>query len=268
MNAALAYQRINVPQARELLKRSDLLLLDSRDPQAYAKAHIDNAQPLNSRTMDGLIFNAPKQQPVLIYCYHGHSSQVHAQTFIDFGFREVYSLDGGYEAWHNAQSIAAVVDQAVTHSQSLLQRWLGEQGFADCKPNTVIANHTTPLMKACRIGDKDIVLELLRLGVPLNVRNADGNNALWHACIQGDLDILQLLIDTGIDLDNQNTIGVTCVMFAALTGKASVLRTLLKAGAATHLRAHDGMGALDIVSTPACGDLLRYADELFTQVAS
>ena len=41
----------------------------------------------------------PKDAPVLIYCYHGNASQEFAQIFSDFRFREVYSLDGGYEAW-------------------------------------------------------------------------------------------------------------------------------------------------------------------------
>ena len=36
---------------------------------------------------------------LLIYCYHGHTSQHLAEFFSDFGFKDVYSLEGGYEAW-------------------------------------------------------------------------------------------------------------------------------------------------------------------------
>ncbi|HET9930917.1 MAG TPA: nitrogen fixation protein NifZ, partial [Polyangiaceae bacterium] len=35
---------------------------------------------------------------VVIYCYHGHMSQEYAAQFGAFGFSEVYSVDGGFEA--------------------------------------------------------------------------------------------------------------------------------------------------------------------------
>jgi thiosulfate sulfurtransferase len=35
----------------------------------------------------------------LVYCYHGHSSQSAAEHFVENGFANVYSLDGGYTAW-------------------------------------------------------------------------------------------------------------------------------------------------------------------------
>ncbi len=33
-------------------------------------------------------------------CYHGISSQGAAQYLINQGFDAVYSVDGGFEAWH------------------------------------------------------------------------------------------------------------------------------------------------------------------------
>lgn len=41
-------------------------------------------------------------QPVLVMCYHGISSQGAAQYLVNQGFEEVYSVDGGFEAWHRA----------------------------------------------------------------------------------------------------------------------------------------------------------------------
>jgi len=40
-----------------------------------------------------------KSDPVLIYCYHGNSSQPAANFFIQQGFKNVYSMDGGYNDW-------------------------------------------------------------------------------------------------------------------------------------------------------------------------
>ena len=39
-----------------------------------------------------------KDAPVLVYCYHGNSSQEYAQMLADFRFNQVYSVDGGFAA--------------------------------------------------------------------------------------------------------------------------------------------------------------------------
>ncbi len=41
-------------------------------------------------------------QSVLVMCYLGISSQGAAQYLVNQGFEEVYSVDGGFEAWHRA----------------------------------------------------------------------------------------------------------------------------------------------------------------------
>ena len=41
-------------------------------------------------------------QPVLVLCYHGNSSKGAAQYLINQGFDQVYSVDGGFDAWRTA----------------------------------------------------------------------------------------------------------------------------------------------------------------------
>jgi rhodanese-related sulfurtransferase len=101
-----AYLRIGVDSARSLLARGGVLLLDVRDPQSFAAEHIDSAVHVTGATLDRFILQTPKDTPVLIYCYHGNASRSYAQIFIDFGFREVYSLDEGYEGWRTAQAMS------------------------------------------------------------------------------------------------------------------------------------------------------------------
>ena len=43
------------------------------------------------------------EQPILVMCYHGISSQGAAQYLVNQGFEQVYSVDGGFEAWHRAE---------------------------------------------------------------------------------------------------------------------------------------------------------------------
>lgn len=96
------FQRIDVAAAKALLARNDVLLLDVRDAHSFATAHIDSARHVGREDLDRLLVGASRDKPVLIYCYHGNASQTYAQMFADFGFRETYSLDGGYEGWRMA----------------------------------------------------------------------------------------------------------------------------------------------------------------------
>lgn len=73
-------------------------LFDTRDLASYARAHLPTAQTLLEREVGSWLGRLPRSQPVIIYCYHGFSSQTFAKTFADFGFAEVYSVDGGFDA--------------------------------------------------------------------------------------------------------------------------------------------------------------------------
>jgi thiosulfate sulfurtransferase len=42
------------------------------------------------------------EQPVLVICYHGISSQGAAQYLVNQGFEQVYSVVGGFDEWKRA----------------------------------------------------------------------------------------------------------------------------------------------------------------------
>ena len=99
MRQRIPFQRIDVLEAGSLLERDDVYVLDVRDRVAFSQGHIAEAHNITFSTLSDVIDNAPRDMAILIYCYHGHASQEFAQALSDFGFREVYSLDGGFEAW-------------------------------------------------------------------------------------------------------------------------------------------------------------------------
>jgi rhodanese-related sulfurtransferase len=198
------FQRIGVEEAEGVARRNGVLVLDSRDAESYRRAHIGGAQQVSTRNLSDFIDGTDRTRPILIYCYHGKASQEYARIFADFGFAEVYSLDGGYEAWASRPRIndKATLDET-------LQQWLVEQGFPPDDVNAVIANGTTPLMKASHIGQGAVVCALAAAGAQLEARNADGNNALWLACVGGHLDVIDILVELGIELNNRNDNGAT-----------------------------------------------------------
>jgi thiosulfate/3-mercaptopyruvate sulfurtransferase len=99
MRPRTPFGRIDTRTAEALFSRSDLVVLDARDAGSFEQSHIDGARRVSSANLATVINATAKTRPILIYCYHGNACQELAQTFSDFGFTEVYSLDGGYQAW-------------------------------------------------------------------------------------------------------------------------------------------------------------------------
>ena len=96
---AVPFRRIGFDNACDLLDKDDILLLDVRDAASFARGHIDRAENASPTNLGRFLTETPKHKPILIYCYHGNSSQAYAKAFAESGFGEVYSLDGGYEGW-------------------------------------------------------------------------------------------------------------------------------------------------------------------------
>ena len=248
--------RLDAAEAAKLIAREPALrLLDARDEDVFKRGHIGEATRLHGRNLDAVISGTSKQQPVLIYCYHGNASQQYARMFADFGFPRVYDLIGGYLAWqeHLARQ------KPPPAPSSALDAWLVAQGFPRGGIEAMIANATTPLMQAARRGEVDIARELIAVGATLDALNRDGNNALWLACFNGNPEIIDLLIEAGMDLNHQNDNGATCLMYAASAGKSEVVARLLAAGADTAPRSLDDFTALDMAADLECLRLLRAA---------
>ncbi|MBS0351720.1 MAG: thiosulfate sulfurtransferase GlpE [Proteobacteria bacterium] len=86
-------------EAAQLIGSGNLVIIDVRDHESFEKGHIEGAIQLSVADMKIFCQKTAKTQPVLIYCYHGISSQAVAQHLQDQGFGAVYSLIGGYEKW-------------------------------------------------------------------------------------------------------------------------------------------------------------------------
>ena len=98
MRPRMPFRCVDVAEFDELRRRG-ALVLDARDAKAFAASRIGDAAPLSSATLSTLIARTPRSRPIAIYCYHGNASREYAAIFADFGFADVVSLDGGYEAW-------------------------------------------------------------------------------------------------------------------------------------------------------------------------
>jgi thiosulfate sulfurtransferase len=92
------FKRIAATEAQHL-REQGAAVVDIRDPESFARAHISNSQHLDNHSLPDFIRAADLDQPLLVVCYHGNSSQSAAAYLASQGFADVYSLDGGIEAW-------------------------------------------------------------------------------------------------------------------------------------------------------------------------
>lgn len=246
------FSRLSAAEAEALLKRPQLRVLDVRDANAFACEHIAGAVHFDGAKLDQAVRSKTKDEPMLVYCYHGHASQTYAQTLADFGYREVYDLIGGYEAWRSHLAASAQLSAP-------LAAWLSARGFPSGDLAATIENRHTALMRACQLGELAFAGELMRSGAPLQATNSDGNNALWLACYSGHVELIDLLIASGIEIDRQNDNGATCLMYAASCGKTEVVMRLLAGGASLDLTSLDDFSALDMAANIECLQLLSNA---------
>lgn len=94
------YSCISVAQAAELIEQG-AAVADIRDPQSYQNGHMPTAVNLSNDNLPQFITDADLDQPLIVCCYHGISSQSAAAYLVQQGFDTVYSMDGGFEQWHN-----------------------------------------------------------------------------------------------------------------------------------------------------------------------
>ena len=96
------FQRISLAIAADLLQQDKVRLVDIRDAASFRAGHAPGAFHLTNDTLVSFMQQTDFETPVLVMCYHGHSSQGAAQYLVNQGFTEVYSVDGGFEGWRLA----------------------------------------------------------------------------------------------------------------------------------------------------------------------
>lgn len=99
------WRHIDITTAAAMLAEHTAALVDIRDPQAFAAGHIPGAQHLTNQNVAAFLAQGDRQRPLIVCCYHGHSSRDAAEFLAEQGFAEVYSLDGGFEAWRLQQPV-------------------------------------------------------------------------------------------------------------------------------------------------------------------
>ena len=90
------FKIITISDAKDLMKDDNLILLDIRDKESFTNSHIPNAINLSNDNIEEVLKNINYEENILVYCYKGISSQNVAQHFCNLGYKNIFSLEGGF----------------------------------------------------------------------------------------------------------------------------------------------------------------------------
>ena len=98
-NSAMNFKHMQISQLHQALPEKTYVVVDIRDPSSFKSGHIPDSIHLTNETLTDFMRDADLDAPIVVCCYHGHSSQQAAQFLISQDFTNVYSLDGGFTQW-------------------------------------------------------------------------------------------------------------------------------------------------------------------------
>ena len=93
------FTRISVADANALIEKGPVTIADIRDEASFKSGHMTDAQHLDNTNTQNFIDKSDLDQPLIVVCYRGNSSQPASVFLADRGFDDVYSLDGGFNEW-------------------------------------------------------------------------------------------------------------------------------------------------------------------------
>lgn len=96
-------QTINATQGRSM-QAQGALLLDVREPEEYAQGHAPGSRLLPVGQLKNRLeeIRAYENKPVAVICRSGRRSAQAASILKQAGFKEVYNVEGGMNAWEKS----------------------------------------------------------------------------------------------------------------------------------------------------------------------
>lgn len=99
--AQVINKKVNKTEFAKLMKKSGAQLIDVRTPREFSNGNISGSKNIdyNGDSFEKQMKKLDKNKPVLVYCAAGGRSENAAELLKEWGFKEVYDLEGGYNGW-------------------------------------------------------------------------------------------------------------------------------------------------------------------------
>jgi rhodanese-related sulfurtransferase len=94
------YRTVTPLEAKAMIEtRGDLLVVDVRSPEEFRGGSLPGARLIPFWDFTKGRYDLPKDKPILLICAVGGRSLACGQMLAAQGYREVYNLKGGLDAW-------------------------------------------------------------------------------------------------------------------------------------------------------------------------
>ena len=112
-NNPAGIQNVTVEEAKKMVEKGDVFILDVRTPSEFNSSHIEGSTLIpvtNSggsnlspkQLLESRINEVPKDKKILVYCRSGHRSSSASKILVNAGYSQVYNMEGGINAWTGA----------------------------------------------------------------------------------------------------------------------------------------------------------------------
>jgi rhodanese-related sulfurtransferase len=101
LTAQTINKKVSKTEFAELIKKNGAQLIDVRTPREFSNGFIEGAKNIdyNGDSFEKQMKKLDKTKPLLVYCAAGGRSENAAELLQEWGFKEVYDLEGGYNGW-------------------------------------------------------------------------------------------------------------------------------------------------------------------------
>jgi len=92
--------------AQKMSETKKVQLVDVRTPVEYESGHLENAININVNSenfAESMKVSTDTEQTLFIYCRSGRRSGRASEILKEMGYKEIYDLRGGYNAWSKNQ---------------------------------------------------------------------------------------------------------------------------------------------------------------------
>ena len=96
------FARITVDEAKEMVVRDDVVVVDVRELHEYQTGHVPGAKLIPVNTVPGRCEELPKDRDIVFVCQVGQRSALACEMAAAAGLTRLFNLEGGTGDWIKA----------------------------------------------------------------------------------------------------------------------------------------------------------------------
>jgi rhodanese-related sulfurtransferase len=93
------YRNVSSEEAKQLIDKNEVVVLDVRTPEEYEEGHIPNSILVPVQELEFRLNELGKDEHYLVVCRSGNRSTQASEILINNKFTNIYNMTGGMNNW-------------------------------------------------------------------------------------------------------------------------------------------------------------------------